>query len=65
MYPIQHIAHYGNELMWLIAGILVGMMLMAIIDFIIDRTTQKKIELTVYRNEQGKTLILNGDWSDK
>lgn len=38
MYPIRYVACYEYELMWLFAGLITGMIFMAIIDFIIDRS---------------------------
>lgn len=57
----QYIASYGHELMWLIAGIVVGMIFMALIDFIIDRLYKPKMELTVYKTKEDKTIIFEGD----
>lgn len=36
------VASYGHEFMWLVAGVIAGMALMAVIDFIIDRTSNKE-----------------------
>lgn len=38
MYPVKYVACYEYELMWFFAGIVVGMALMAVIDFVIDRS---------------------------
>lgn len=59
--PVKYVASFGTEMMWLIAGIIVGMILMAVIDFMIDRLSKPKIELTVYRTKEDKTIIFEGD----